>query len=96
MRKGVIGKVLRAQKKQRPKEDCCPVCEQVLPSTVSALYKYKQELNDTNNQKNIVEEQIKKNQSDINSIENKLEELRVDLVGKYKLLHKLKNIKSNV
>ncbi|UJZ98913.1 hypothetical protein IHC88_06095 [Photobacterium damselae subsp. damselae] len=90
MRKGVIGKVLRAQKKQRPKEDCCPVCEQVLPSTVSALYKYKQELNDTNNQKNIVEEQIKKNQSDINSIENKLEELRVDLVGKYKLLHKLK------
>ncbi|EIZ1316647.1 ATP-binding protein [Vibrio parahaemolyticus] len=90
MRKGVVGKVLRAQNKQRPKEDCCPVCEQALPSTISALYKYKQELNDTNKQKIIIEEQIKKNQSDINSIEKKLEESRVDLVGKYKLLHKLK------
>ncbi|TOF57668.1 hypothetical protein, partial [Vibrio parahaemolyticus] len=54
MRKGVVGKVLRAQNKQRPKEDCCPVCEQALPSTISALYKYKQELNDTNKQKIII------------------------------------------
>ncbi|WP_219588964.1 hypothetical protein, partial [Vibrio parahaemolyticus] len=66
------------------------VCEQSLPSTVEALYKYNQELNDTVHQRSVVDEKLKSVQSTINSVEKKLSEGRRELVGKYKVLQKLK------
>ncbi|HCG6401769.1 TPA: hypothetical protein NJ169_005172 [Vibrio parahaemolyticus] len=90
MRNSVLRKVHSAQNKQRPKLDSCPVCEQSLPSTVEALYKYNQELNDTVHQRSVVDEKLKSVQSTINSVEKKLSEGRRELVGKYKVLQKLK------
>ncbi|HHG3521723.1 TPA: ATP-binding protein [Vibrio parahaemolyticus] len=90
MRKSVIRKVHSAQNKQRPHLDSCPVCEQALPSTLEALYKYNQELNDTIHQKSVVDENLKKIQSSINAKEKKLSESRSELVSKYKILQKLK------
>lgn len=90
MRLNTLGKVKRAQNRQRPSVDNCPVCEQLLPGTINSYYKHKQEINDTDAQKASISIKIKENQSSLNSEENKLSEYKRLLVSKYKSLHRLK------
>jgi len=89
MRRAALNKVKRNQQKQRPSIDCCPVCEQTLPSNISYYYKFKQELNDTVSQIKNINDYIKECQSKINSEFIKINKLKEIFVKDFKVLRRI-------
>ncbi|BBG31177.1 AAA family ATPase [Zymobacter palmae] len=85
-RKKIIYKIIRNIKLQRPELDKCNVCGQFLPSGIESLYFYYQDINDALTQKKIIGEEIKKLQSKINSISEKINTKNKDNAKNYNLL----------
>lgn len=83
-RLSVISKVSRNHNNQFPGKDNCPICQQILPIDTKQIYEYYQEENDTVKIKAKIQEENKKIQSELNSINKKVEELRGFLAEDYK------------
>jgi len=75
-RNAVVSKVSRNHKNQFPGNDNCPVCTQTLPLNTKTIYKFYQEENDTIKIKKDLADKLKNSQSQLNSTQKKLEELR--------------------
>ncbi len=75
-RLSVISKVSRNHTHQFPGKDSCPICKQVLPSDTLRIYEHYQEENDTIRIKEEILADNKKIQSEINTLNKKIEELR--------------------
>ena len=80
-RLSVISKVGRNHSHQFPGKDNCPICQQILPIDTKEIYEYYQEENDTLKIKEQIQSENKKIQSELNSIDKKIKELR-DLLSK--------------
>jgi len=75
-RNSVVSKVSRNHKNQFPGNDNCPVCTQTLPLNTKSIYRFYQEENDTIKIKKELADKLKNTQSQLNSTQKKLEELR--------------------
>lgn len=82
-RLSVISKVGRNHTHQFPGKDSCPICQQTLPIDTKQIYEYYQEENDTIKIKEQIQSENKKIQSELNSLENKIQELRRELSNDY-------------
>lgn len=82
-RLSVISKVSRNHTHQFPGKDNCPICQQILPIDTKQIYEYYQEENDTIKIKEQIQSENKKIQSDINSLDKKIQELREQLANDY-------------
>jgi len=82
-RLSVISKVGRNHSHQFPGKDNCPICQQILPIDTKHIYEYYQEENDTLKIKEQIQLENKKIQSDLNSLDKKIQELRKILVNDY-------------
>jgi len=82
-RLSVISKVSRNHNHQFPGKDNCPICQQILPVDTKQIYEYYQEENDTIKIKAKIQSENKTIQSDLNSTNKKIEELRSLLAKDY-------------
>jgi hypothetical protein len=82
-RLSVISKVSRNHTHQFPGKDNCPICQQILPMDTKQIYEYYQEENDTTKIKEQIQSENKKVQSELNSLENKIQELREQIANDY-------------
>jgi len=82
-RHSVISKVSRNHSQQFPGKDNCPICQQTLPVDTKQIYEYYQEENDTIKIKEQIQAENKKIQSELNSLNKKIEELRILLADDY-------------
>lgn len=83
-RLSVISKVSRNHSKQFPGKDNCPICQQLLPNDTKQIYEYYQEENDTIKIKQRIQTENKKIQSELNSLNKKINELRSILEDDYR------------
>lgn len=84
----VVSKVKRNHKKQEPGKDNCPTCTQILPSSLEEVYSFFQKENDTASLEKELKDKIKTEQSKINSINKKIERVRLELEKEYKSFKK--------
>lgn len=93
-RLSVISKVSRNHNHQFPGKDNCPVCQQLLPIDTKQVYEYYQEENDTIKIKAEIQAENKKLQSELNSINKQIEELRTLLAEDYQkhIVYSNKNV----
>jgi hypothetical protein len=82
-RLSVISKVGRNHTHQFPGKDNCPICQQILPVDTKQIYEYYQEENDTIKIKNKIKLENKSIQSELNSLNKKIAELRKVLANDY-------------
>lgn len=82
-RLSVISKVSRNHNHQFPGKDNCPICQQILPIDTKQIYEYYQSENDTIKIKSEILLENKKIQSELNSLDNKIKELRTILSNDY-------------
>lgn len=82
-RLSVISKVSRNHTHQFPGKDNCPICQQILPSNTSEIYEFYQEENDTIKIKEKIRDKNKKLQSELHSLNKKIEKLRESLANDY-------------
>lgn len=82
-RLSVISKVSRNHSNQFPGKDNCPICQQILPNDTKQIYEHYQEENDTVRIKQRIQNENKKIQSDLNSLNKKIQELRGVLEDDY-------------
>jgi hypothetical protein len=75
-RLSVISKVSRNHNNQFPGKDNCPICQQILPIDTKQIYEYYQGENDTLKIKEQIQSENKKIQSELNSLEKRIKELR--------------------
>lgn len=84
----VVSKVKRNHKKQVPGEDSCPTCTQILPNNIEEIYEFFQEENDTISIQSELKEKIKKAQSKVNSLNNKIDIIRNEISLEYNSFNK--------
>ena len=84
-RKSVISRVKRNHEKQRPLTDSCPVCDQLLPGSFAVEYAHLQEENDTIDQLDKIKQHIKKVQSDLNTIQIRIEKEKALISDNYRI-----------
>jgi hypothetical protein len=89
-RQKVLSQVIANIKKQRPKIDQCPTCEQRLPGDLKDIYSYSQDVNDAIKESDRVKEDIRKNVSLLNSTERAVSTLRMQIEKDYGVLRRLK------
>ncbi len=89
-RQKVLSQIITNIKKQRPKIDQCPTCEQNLPGDLKEFYNHSQDVNDALKEKDRVKEDIKQNVSKLNSAEKRISELRVKTAEDFGILRRLK------
>lgn len=82
-RLSVLSKVSRNHCHQFPGKDNCPICQQTLPINTKQIYEYYQEANDSIKVKSEILANNKKIQSDINSTNKRIGELRSELEDIY-------------
>ena len=82
-RLSVISKVSRNHTHQFPGKDNCPICQQILPSNTSEIYEFYHEENDTIKIKEKIRDKNKKLQSELHSLNKKIEKLRESLANDY-------------
>lgn len=70
-----------------PGKDYCPTCTQVLPENIEKIYKFLQEENDTISLQSKLNDQIKKSQSSVNSLNKKIELIRSELKSDYNVFN---------
>lgn len=87
-RSSVVSKVKRNHKKQVPGEDSCPTCTQILPNNIEEIYEFFQEENDTISIQSELKEKIKKAQSKVNSLNNKIDIIRNEISLEYNSFNK--------
>ncbi|MDD3467059.1 MAG: hypothetical protein PHE67_07905 [Campylobacterales bacterium] len=85
-KKQILEKVKRNQLKQNPEDGVCPVCENRLKPSQENIYRYHQNINDTFMQLHELNEQNKDLQGEIDSIYKKIEDTKVELNNKYKVV----------
>ncbi len=84
-RVSVVSKVDRNQKHQMPGSDHCPVCTQTLPRSIETIYNYFQAENDSIAVLKDFKEKSKKIQSDVNSLQKRIKELRDEIADEYNI-----------
>ena len=84
-RQAVLRKVSKQHQKQNLESGTCPSCNQHLPVTISAAYKYFQEENDTNSELGKYRERIKAIQSKINSLQKSIREEKLKIEKEYNI-----------
>lgn len=89
-RQKVLSQIITNIKKQRPKVDQCPTCEQNLPGDLKDFYNYSQDINDALKERERVKENIKQNVSKLNSTEKAVFALRVKVEEDFGVLRRLK------
>ncbi|WP_273009398.1 MULTISPECIES: hypothetical protein [unclassified Alcanivorax] len=89
-RKKVLSQVIANIKKQRPKIDQCPTCEQNLPGDLKDFYNYSQDINDALKENEKVKNDIKSAVAKLNSIESAVSELRIKIEENFGVLRRLK------
>lgn len=89
-RQKVLSQIITNVKKQRPKIDQCPTCEQNLPGDLKDFYNYNQDINDALKERERVKEDIKKSVSNLNSTEKSVFALRIKAEEEFGILHRLK------
>jgi len=86
-RLSILRKVTKNLETQNPQErGTCPICTQLLPLDTVSLYEYLQDVNDTQLEVEKIKQKEKKIQSDINSLEKKINNARVKIEEEYELL----------
>lgn len=89
-RQKVLSQVITNIKKQRPKIDQCPICDQNLPGDLKDFYNYSQDVNDAIKESERVKEDIKKSVSKLNSTEKAVSILRIQVEEDFGVLRRLK------
>jgi len=90
-RLSILRKVTKNLKTQNPKDrGKCPVCTQLLPLDTSSLYEYLQDVNDTQLEIEKIKQKEKKVQSEINSLDKKINNARSKIKEEYELLKQYK------
>jgi len=89
-RQRVLSQVITNIKKQRPKIDQCPTCDQNLPGDLKDFYNYSQDVNDAIKESDRVKEDIKKSVSKLNSTEKAVSALRIKVEDDFGVLQCLK------
>ena len=89
-RQRVLSQVITNIKKQRPKIDQCPTCDQSLPGDLKDFYNYSQDVNDAIKENERVKENIKKSVSKLNSTEKVVSTLRIKVEEDFGVLRRLK------
>ena len=85
-RKKILKRIENNQNNQKPKDDSCPVCTQILPNSLEDRYKYFQEVNNTNDELFLISDEINKKQSAINSTLKKINEITERIENQYENL----------
>ena len=85
-----MSQVITNIKKQRPKIDQCPTCDQNLPGDLKDFYNYSQDVNDAIKESERVKEDIKKSVSKLNSTEKVVSSLRIKAEEDFGVLRRLK------
>ena len=85
-RLSLLRKISRNHNSQNPTDGVCPTCNQTLPYSLDASYKYFQEENDTKEEIKKCKEKIKKLQSDINSLKKNMENQKLNISKEYGIL----------
>lgn len=88
-RQKVLTQIIKNIKKQRPRVDQCPTCEQDLPGNLKDFYLYNQDVNDALKQKEVVKEEIKRTAAALNSTELSISALRLNIGSNYRVLQSL-------
>lgn len=88
-RQKVLTQIIKNIKKQKPRVDQCPTCEQALPGDLEDFYLYIQDVNDALKQKEIVKEEIKRTATALNSAELSISSLRLSVESNYRVLQSL-------
>lgn len=88
-RQKVLTQIIKNIKKQKPRVDQCPTCEQALPGDLEDFYLYIQDVNDALKQKEIVKEEIKRTATALNSAELSISSLRLSVENNYRVLQSL-------
>ncbi len=89
----VVLKVKRNTKKQKPSVDSCPTCTQTLPSSIETIYNYFQNENDTESQLKVYKEKSKTLQSQLNSLEKKIANIKSEIEEEFDVYKKYENQK---
>lgn len=89
-RQKVLSQVITNIRKQRPRIDQCPTCDQNLPGDLKSFYNYSQDINDALKETERVKEDIKKSVSKLNSTEKAVSDLRKTIEEDYGVLRRLK------
>lgn len=84
----VLSKVKKNHLKQNPENSNCPVCHHRLNSSIEAIYEYHQDLNDTVFQLTDLKEKQKKKQGTLNTLNNKIQELKIEISNEYDIVKK--------
>lgn len=88
-RQKVLTQIIKNIKKQKPRVDICPTCEQTLPGDLEEFYLHIQDVNDALKQKDIVKEKIKRTATALNSVELSISSLRLSVESNYQILQSL-------
>ncbi|MEL7615195.1 hypothetical protein AAGW18_22065 [Vreelandella titanicae] len=75
-RRVILNRIKRNISHQRPEIDACPVCSQILPTSLEAVYDHQQDINDTESEIYTIKAEVVDLQSKINSTFKKLNKLR--------------------
>lgn len=82
----ILNKVKNHQMEQNPESGKCPVCENRLDPNHENIYRYHQDLNDTFSQLEETKIEIKELQSFIDSLHKKIENIKIELNNRYKVV----------
>jgi len=90
-RLSLLRKISKNHKEQNPGSGICPACQQKLPFSIAATYKFLQEENDTDSEKRRCKENIKKLQSEINSLSKNIGNRKLNISKEYEILRRYFN-----
>lgn len=91
-RKSVLAKVKKNLENQNPtKNDKCPVCQQILPYNTETAYEYFQDINDTEEEYEKIQNKIKSLQKDIDKLDKDIKEIQSEISKEYEILKQYEN-----
>lgn len=88
-RRAVLLRVSQNHKHQSREGGKCPICFQILPSSLPDVYEFLQDRNDTKAELAKYNELIRKSQSDINSLQKSINENRASITQEYEVLRRI-------
>ncbi|WP_144408571.1 hypothetical protein [Halomonas sp. KO116] len=95
-RKIILNRIKRNISHQRPEIDACPVCSQILPNSLEAVYIHQQDINDTESEVYTVKAEIADLQAKINSTFKKLKKISDIVERKYSVIKNYQSSSSTV
>lgn len=84
-RRSILSKVSKNHSEQHRESSVCPICSQKIPVSFESIYKFEQEINDTNAEIELSKTKTREIQSLINSLKKKIDDNRKSLKEKYEI-----------